>query len=73
MKFKILIIAMYSITCISILTAIVLMILHFTVGLESFWYTIPVGICAVSNLIAAILNLKNKNKDKDKKSIDIQE
>lgn len=44
-----------------ILTAI-LMICHFVLEFSAFWFSIPLAVSIVTNLVASILYIKVKNK-----------
>ena len=43
-----------------LIIAIVLLVLHFVIGIDIFWYTLPLACAIITNLILGIYNLKRK-------------
>ena len=43
-----------------LIIAIVLLVLHFVIGIDIFWYTLPLACAIRTNLILGIYNLKRK-------------
>lgn len=44
--------------------AILLFIFHFSMGISTFWFTIPLALGIISNLISAIIMIKKKKQEK---------
>ncbi len=58
MKVVILLIA----SAVLLICAIVLFILHFTIGIDIFWFSVPLCCSSIINLIAGIYNLHTRHK-----------
>ena len=47
-------------SAVMLLVAVILFVLHFVIDLSIFWFSIPLSVGIVANLIASIIYLKKK-------------
>lgn len=63
-------VALLIVSSLCLLCAVILLILHFAIGLDIFWFSIPLACSAVLNVIYGVYALKIKKNINAKNSVD---